>query len=181
MIFRQSGGPLPTCQGYIYFLTMVDHFWCWPEAIPITDLSAETVAKAFCRTLGSNLWISHNCHDGPRSSIRICPLSISDKSFGHITNSYTGRSPCYQILKIGSPPPARLAWKPAAIQDDIGFSATEMVHGSILRLLGKFISPMYQPNPDEATSYVRQPKKTMQSLGPTPARKSKKLPLHRDE
>ncbi len=26
---------------------MVDHFSCWPEAIPITNLSAETAAKTF--------------------------------------------------------------------------------------------------------------------------------------
>ncbi len=40
-------GPLLTYQGFTYLLTLVDSFCRWPEAARITDLSAETVAKAF--------------------------------------------------------------------------------------------------------------------------------------
>ncbi len=65
----------------------------------------------------------------------------------------------------------------AAMKEDIGFSAAEMLFGSTLRLPGEFISPMDQANTAEATKYVRQLKKTMQSLRPTPTKKSKKLPF----
>ena len=40
-------GPLPPSNGYSYLLTCVDRFSRWPEAIPLTNITAESVAKAF--------------------------------------------------------------------------------------------------------------------------------------
>ncbi len=46
-------GPLPPSNGYVYLLTCVDRFTWWPEAIPIPDCTADTVARAFIQT-----WVS---------------------------------------------------------------------------------------------------------------------------
>ncbi|KFD64656.1 hypothetical protein M514_23114, partial [Trichuris suis] len=46
-------GPLPQSNGCKYILTCIDRYTRWPEALPLPDVTAATVAKAFVKD-----WIS---------------------------------------------------------------------------------------------------------------------------
>ncbi|GFW36279.1 transposon Tf2-9 polyprotein [Trichonephila clavipes] len=46
-------GPFPVSEGKINCLTCIDHFTCWIEVIPLSNITAETVAQEFY-----NHWIS---------------------------------------------------------------------------------------------------------------------------
>lgn len=47
MVHLNLVGPLRSSHGFAYCLTMMDRFLYFPEAVPLSDMSAETVAKAF--------------------------------------------------------------------------------------------------------------------------------------
>ena len=150
-------GPLPYANGFRYLLTCVDRFTRWPEAIPIVDIRAKTVADAFFSG-----WIAR--YGTPATITTDRGAQFESKlwdnlcnQFGIIRNHTTSYHPqsngmverFHRQLKAAimaheSPNPwtitlpAVLLGARSAVKERLGRSAAKMIYGTTLRLPGEF-------------------------------------------
>jgi cleavage and polyadenylation specificity factor subunit 1 len=175
---------MPPCEGMRYCLTMVDRFSRWPEAVPLPDQEAPTVARAFFET-----WIS-------RFGV---PLRVTTDQgrqfesflFRHL-NILTGtthiRTTAYHPAANGMVErfhrqlkaairchhrrwtealPLVLLGIRSSWKEDLDATVADMVYGQPLRLPGEFLTPQTpgDGNPNAAL-FVRQLKQSFEDLRP---------------
>ena len=150
-------GPLPYADGFRYLLTCVDRFTRWPEAIPMVDIRAETVADAFFRgwiarygtpatittdrgaQFVSKLWDSLCNQFG---IIRNRTTSYHPQSNGMVERFHRQLKAAIMAHESPNPwtitLPAVLLGVRSAVKERLGRSAAEMIYGATLRLPGEF-------------------------------------------
>ena len=152
-------GPLPHSRGYQHCLTIIDRFSRWPEAIPVEDISAPTVAKAMFtnwiarfgipllitsdqerqfksylfRELNNLLGTKHlrttAYHPASNGMIERFHLPLKAAIRCHANESWTETLP---IILLG----LRGAWR-----EDFKGTVAELLYGESLRLPGEFLAP----------------------------------------
>ena len=149
--------PLPYADGFRYLLTCVDRFTCWPEAIPLVDIRAETIADAFFSGWIAQFWTPATIITDGGAQFESKLWDGLCKQFGIVRNRTTSYHPqsngmverFHRQLKAAimaheSPnpwtttPPAVILGARSAVKELLGRSAAEIVYGTTFRLPGEF-------------------------------------------
>ena len=179
-------GPLPSSKGFIYCLTCVDRFTRWPEAFPIPDQTAPTIAEALFTGWVSRFGVpEHISSDQGRAfESEVCQALMRLLGIAkHRTTAYNPASNglverfhrqlkqairCQATDRWVEVLPCVLLGIRSCFKEDIGATAAELVYGTTLRLPGEFFRCSSSTNIPNHADFVLRLQTHMQKLQPTP-------------
>ncbi|GFX62997.1 hypothetical protein TNCV_1100901 [Trichonephila clavipes] len=186
-------GSLPASNGYTYCLTMIDRFSKWPEAQPLKDITAETVAEAFFSS-----WVSRFGTPAILTTARGRQFESSlfkalSKLLGVQKCRTTGYPPqangmieelhrplksaikCHGTERWTEVLPLILLGLRASLKEDILCTPAELVFGTTIRLPEEMFDSS-KPD-DDVVNFVSKLKSHMQSVHPKPPKHHGKRPV----
>ena len=176
MVHVDIVGPLRPSQGFTYLFTCIDR---WPEAFPITNIEAHTVAQAFISGWIARFGVPTTITTDRGSQFESTLWQYLISTLGANRIRTTAHHPCLNglverlhrqlkaALKAYPQPhkwtetlPLVLLGIHTALTQDIKCTTAELVYGTTLRLPGEFFSPSPSSNPLNLSQYVTQYWKT---------------------
>ena len=180
-------GPFTPYKGMVYALTIIDRFTRWPEAIPIPDVSTETILHAF-----TERWIAlYGCpvsittDRGPQFESQLFADTMKTLGCHHArTTAYHPEANgmverFHRHLKASIAAVDHIRWTEtipvvllgirSAPKSDLATSSAELLFGQPLRLPGDYFNPATDAL-DYNASYAKQLAAQMRRLTPTEPR-----------
>lgn len=180
-------GSLPPSDGYTYVLTCIDRFTRWPEAIPLSDIKAETVAKAFYlnwiarfgvplrlttdqgKQFESELFMELNKLLGTQ---KLRTTAYHPQANGMVERwhrTFKNAIKCHANNRWIETLPTIMLGLRSIILENINASPAELVYGTNLRLPCHFFEPVKTKPAIDQSSFVERLKETMNKLRPVPS------------
>jgi len=184
-------GPLPPSNGFTYLLTCVDRSTRWPEALPISNITAETVAQVFLqgqisrfgvpstvttdqgKQFESALW-NHlmqllGCKRIRTTSYRLIANGLVERFHCHLKSSMKAYVDTTQWATLL---PMILLGIRTSLKTDLHCTTAELVYGTTLRLPGQFFNTSTDITTTDPSDYVSKLKAIMYRLKSIPPRQS---------
>ena len=185
-------GPLPPSRGYLYLLTCINCFTRWPEAFPMTDITAETVALTFTSgwiarfgvpsTVSTDWGRQFESHPWTQLTRLLGCKHLRTTAYHPVANGIVKRFHCQLKASLRAHTPA-VHWTEflplvllgirTTLKHDLRCSAAELVYGTTLRLPGEFFQQNTTDTPTDPVSLI-----TMRNLRDTSVREQPQCNVH---